>query len=360
MISLETLFKAAIEKQASDLHLMPNQSPVLRCCGKLEFMNQMPPVEAGDTRQLLEQMATPEQRDAFYRDRELDFAYEAKELGRFRVNASFSMGSICLAIRVIPSTSFSIDELELPQICKRLALRRQGLVLVTGPSGSGKSTTLAAMIRHLNENAPRKVVTIEDPIEYLHSSHKCLIVQRELGLDTRSFAVALKESMRQNPDVILVGEMRDPDTISAAILAAEMGHLVLSTIHSMSAPDTVDRIVSSFSPTEQPLVSTILAEVLEGVLCQQLLPRASRPGRIAAIEIMLGITPIRSGIRQGKTAQLLSYLQTGMQQGMCTLDQDLARLVTTGAVTLEEAEARARDPQALSMSLTSAKNRRKT
>jgi twitching motility protein PilT len=346
-MDITALLRLVIEKGASDLHLAVPSPPVLRLRGRLIPLSQLPPVTPEAARRCFESITTERQREIFYQRRELDFAYTLPELARFRVNAAFQRGSISLTFRMVPTKIPTIEELGLPEVCKSLVLKPRGLVLVTGPTGSGKSTTLAAMINYLNEREARKVITIEDPVEFLHSNKKCFIVQRELGEDTLSFASGLKHALRQDPDVILVGEMRDLETIATAITAAETGHLVLSTLHTSGAAQTIDRIIDVFPAHQQPQVRAQLALILQGVLSQALLPRADGGGRIAAFEIMLGSPAIRNLIREGKTFQIPTYLETGSQQGMQTLDQALALLVKRGAVTLEEALLRAQNAEEL-------------
>ncbi len=353
MTALERLLRIAVEKQASDLHLVANHLPVLRLRGALVSLEGMSAITAEDTQKALESISTEKQKETFYRELEIDFAYELKGLARFRVNASFQRGTIALAFRMVPTEPPSIDALGLPELCKSLMLKPRGLVLVTGPTGSGKTTTLAAMINYLNERATRKVITIEDPVEYPHISKKCLILQRELGQDTMSFASALKHALRQDPDVILLGEMRDLDTIATAITAAETGHLVLSTLHTRGCAETVDRMVDAFPSSQQHQISQQIALVLEGVLCQELLPRADGKGRVVAVEVMVATTSIRNLIREGKTFQIPNYLQMGNAMGMLTLDQSLTQLIESGTVTLEEALKRAQHPDELAKTFSS-------
>lgn len=353
MIDPERLLRIAIEKQASDLHLVANHPPVVRLRGGLVPLEGMPVLTAEDTQKAMESISTEKQREAFYRELEADFAYELKGPIRFRVNASFQQGTIALAFRLFPTDPPLIDRLGLPgEVSKSLVLKPRGLVLVTGPTGCGKTTTLAAMINYLNEKVAKKVITIEDPVEYPHISKKCLILQRELGQDTMSFASALKHALRQDPDVILVGEMRDLDTIATAITAAETGHLVLSTLHTRSCAETMDRIVDAFPPSQQHQISQQLALVLEGVLCQELLPRADGKGSVIAVEVMVATASIRNLIREGKTFQIPNYLQMGSAQGMQTLDQSLAQLVRKGIVTSEEALLRAQHPEELAKTIS--------
>ncbi len=343
-MNIEELLHLTVEKRASDLHLRVPSPPVLRIDGALKVQEQFPGVTPQFVKECLEHIATERQLERFYNDLELDMAYGIPGLARFRVNAFFQRGTISIAIRQIPIKIPTIDELGLPCVCKTLATKQRGLVLVTGQTGQGKSTTLAAMIDHMNQNDRRNVITIEDPIEYLHQHSKCLIAQRELGDDTKSFANALKHSLREDPDVILVGEMRDLETIATAITAAETGHLVLSTVHTANAPQTIDRLVDVFPPHQQDQIRFQLSMVIEGVLSQLLIPRASGIGRVAAVEIMIATDAIRNLIREGKTEQIPSYIQTGKQFEMQTMDMALQELARSGAVPMEEAVIRATKP----------------
>lgn len=346
-MNIEELLRLVVEKGASDLHLRVPSPPVLRIDGALTPLVELPRVTPQFAKECLEQITSDHQREVFYRDRELDFAHSVPGLARFRANAYFQRGTISLAIRQVPFEIPTIEQLGLPAVCKSLVLKNRGLILVTGPTGSGKSTTLAAMINHLNKTDSRNVITIEDPIEFLHKNDKCLIAQRDLGEDTRSFANALRQALRQDPDVILVGEMRDLETISTAITAAETGHLVLSTVHTANAAQTIDRIVDVFPPFQQQQVRFQLSLVLEAVLSQTLLPRIGGRGRIAAFEIMIGTEAIRNLIRERRTEQIPTYLQTGRQFDMQTMDQALEELVRTRKVPLEEAVLRYTKPEEL-------------
>jgi twitching motility protein PilT len=337
------LLRRMVEQKASDLHLKDGSPPVLRIDGELEPQD-LPPLSAAAMSAILDEITDDEQRERFDEEKELDFAHIAPGTGRFRVNAALQRGSVTLAFRLVREDIPSLEELGLPAICGSLALKRRGLVLVTGPTGCGKSTTLAAMIGHLNERERRHIVTIEDPIEYVHHNKRCLISQRELGPDTRSFAGALIHALRQDPDVILVGEMRDLATIAAALTAAETGHLVLATLHTPNAPQTIDRVIDVFPPHQQQQVRAQLAMALEAVLCQTLVPRSDGPGRVQAMEIMVATSAIRSLIREGKTHQLLGVIQTGAQFGMCTLDQALAALYRAGVIGLEAALEHSQSP----------------
>ena len=341
-VNAASLLRLMVEKKASDLHLEADSPPVLRIDGDL-ITQTLPALNDEAMNAILAEATCEEQRDRFRREEELDFAFSVEGIGRFRVNAGLQRGSVVMAFRLVSETIPTLADLGLPDICGSLALLPRGLVLVTGPTGCGKSTTLAAMIDHLNERENRHVITIEDPIEYVHGNKKCLISQRELGSDTLSFADALKHALRQDPDVILVGEMRDLDTIGAALTAAETGHLVLATLHTPGAPQTIDRIIDVFPPYQQQQVRVQMSLVLEAVLCQTLVPRAGRSGRIPAVEVMTATSAVRNLIREGKTHQLLNVIQTGAQYGMRTLDQALLSLCQDGEISAEDALARSQD-----------------
>ncbi len=340
---LESLLRGVLEKQASDLHLKAKHPPVLRIHGQLIPQPDWPTPDEPAMEELLAQLTDPAQQEAFARDHELDFAYELGEGARFRVNAAHQQGGIYLTVRAIRQEVPTMDELGLPAVCARLAALPTGLVLVTGPTGSGKSTTLAAMIEHVNRTSARRIITIEDPIEYLFRDRGSVITQREVGSDTHSFASALKYALRQDPDVIMVGEMRGLETISATLTAAETGHLVLATLHTPSAPEAVDRIVDVFPAHQQAQVRTQLAMTLAGVIAQRLVLRADGMGRIAACEVMTGTPAVRNLIREGKTPQMVSAMQAGREHGMQTLELALRDVYRAGQVTLEEAQAHVSD-----------------
>ena len=340
------LLKTAMQWGASDVHLVAPACPTLRMNHEIVPIGGEP-LTPSVVKEVFEFITSERQREAFYRELELDFAYSISGTGRFRVNASLQRGSIALTIRCLPMRVPSMEELGLPDVCKSLILKRKGLILVTGSTSSGKSTTLASMIDYLNERESRKVVTIEDPIEYLYSNKKSLILQRELGGDTGSYASAMKHALRQNADVILVGEMRDVATIAAAINAAETGHLVLATAHTMGAANVVSRLISEFPSGQQDQIRTQLALTLEAVLTQILVPRADGKGRVAVFEIMLVNYAIRNLIRENKTHQIVSVIETSSQQGMHTLDQALEDVVRKGVIKLEEALLRAQRPEDL-------------
>ena len=280
-------------------------------------------------------MTTPEERENFHRHLELDFGYTLPGVGRLRCNAAQQRGSISLAVRLLPPKIPTIDDLELPQIFKELALKPRGLLVITGPTGSGKTTTIAAMIHHLNTQMTRHVVTIEDPIEYVYPSIKCAITQRELGADTLSFANALKHILRQDPDVILVGEMRDPDTADAVLTVAETGHFILTTGHAPSSSQAIERVIDLFPPHQRHLAQSRLASLLIGVVCQTLVPRADGSGRVAAVEIMIGNPPVKALIRDGKIYMLPNVIRTHHDIGMVTMDEALASLYLKGIITGE-------------------------
>jgi len=330
ILSLLNLAKA---KAASDLHLVASSLPILRIDGSLEPVADMALLTPDDINQALIQITTPEEREDFHHRLELDFGYTLADVGRLRCNAARQRGAISLAIRLLPAVIPPIDELGLPPVCGELILRPRGLVVVSGPTGSGKSTTLAAMIQHLNANERRHVVTIEDPIEYVYSSAKCAITQRELGSDTLSFAEALRHVLRQDPDVILVGEMRDTETAAAVLTVAETGHLILTTGHAPSASQAMERIIDLFPPHERHLAQTRLASLLVGVLGQTLVPRTEGSGRVRAFEIMLANPAVRNLIREGKIYQLPNVIRTHTQDGMETLDQSLVNLYRQGIIS---------------------------
>ncbi len=341
------LLKLMVEKRASDLHVRVPSVPVLRVDGELVPLTDQPQNTMEEVETAFDFITTPEQRNRFHLEKELDFAYSVPGLARFRVSVMRQRGTISLAFRLVPFKIFTIDELALPNICKELILKPRGLILVTGPTGSGKSTTMAAMINHLNEHIACNVVTIEDPIEYLHPNIKCLIAQRDLGDDTKSFDTALIHALRHDPDVIVVGELRDFETVQTAMRAAETGHLVMGTLHTTDAPQTVDRVIDIFPPNQQPQIRLQFSQVLVAVLSQALLPRASGRGRIAAIEIMIGNSAVKNLCREGKSFELHSVMQLSSAEGMQTLDQALANLVRQKIVTTEEAKMKSSHPDRL-------------
>jgi len=330
---------------------------VVRIDGELIHHNDLPNMTNKDVEQFFNDVTTEEQRKLFM---ELDFAHSIPEVGRFRANAAMQRDNISLSFRSLQVATLDMDDLGLPDVCKDLVLKENGLLLVTGPTGSGKSTTIAAMIKHLNGLRSRRIITVEDPIEFLHNNDKCFITQREVGQDTHSFSEALKHTLRQDPDVILVGEMRDLETMGTALTAAETGHLVLATLHTPSAPQAIDRIIDVFPPHQQQTVRIQVSTVLQGVLYQTLVPRRDEAGRVPAIEVMLATDAIRNLIReartaQARTAQMWSTIQTSSQHGMQTMDQAVMKLFNDNVITLEEALRRCR-----SLSRASEQTGRKT
>ena len=335
--------REAVERHASDIHLTVGVPPTLRINGTLVRLN-LPPLGPADTLRLFESIA-PEERQTFFRQNgEVDFSHTIHGLSRFRVNAFRQRGSVAIAVRLIPEQVPTLDQLELPEVVANLARKPRGLILVTGPTGSGKSTTMAAMINLINEEQSCNIITLEDPIEYLHRHKKSLINQREVNADTRSFANGLRAALREDPDVILVGEMRDMDTISIAVRAAETGHLVLATLHTSDASQTIDRIIDVFPPYQQQQIRTQLSLTLQGIISQQLLPRQSGTGRVVAVEILVATPAVRNLVREGKSHQLLTVIQTGAKTGMQSMDAALRDLCRAGVVADEEALMRASDP----------------
>lgn len=325
------LLDTAIAKDASDVHITVGLPPMMRINGMLIKMLDTV-CSPKDSLDAVNQMLKTKQRDELEETGEIDFSYSECKVGRFRANIYKQRGSYGIALRVVPMYVPTIEELRLPPILKELSMKQRGLILVTGPTGSGKSTTLAAMINHMNHNRNSHVITVEDPIEYLHKHNKCMINQREIGNDTKTFSNALRAALRQDPDVILVGEMRDLETISTAITAAETGHLVLSTLHTVGATKTTDRIIDVFPPYQQQQIRTQLASVIEGIISQQIIPRADGKGRVAAFEILIATPAIRNLIREGKTHQLMTSLETGSKYGMNTMDSALIKLYRDGVI----------------------------
>lgn len=344
---IDELLRLTAREEASDIHLKVGSCPVLRINGELTQQSQYDELSVEDMEAFYHQLTTPDQRKRFERDLELDMSYGLAGVARFRVNIASQRDTLTIVMRRLSSEVPGIDTLGLPGACKELVMRPRGMILVTGPTGSGKSTTLAAMIDYLNQREARRIITIEDPIEYLFPDKRSFITQRELGSDTRSFADALKHALRQDPDVILVGEMRDLGTIAAAITAAETGHLVLSTLHTAGAALTVDRIVDVFPPHQQQQVRVQLANILEGVLSQVLVPTVDGEGRVAAVEVMLATSAVRNMVREGKSHQLPGVIETGQRAGMQTLDQALMALLRRGLITREAVLARANNPDYL-------------
>ncbi len=347
MANLHQLLKAMIEKGGSDLHITTSSPPQLRIDGKLHPL-KMPPLSPPETKQLCYSILTDAQKHRFEESNELDLSFGVRGLSRFRANIFMQRGAVAGAFRAIPYKIKSFDELGLPKVVSDLASKPRGLVLVTGPTGSGKSTTLATMIDKINQERNEHIVTIEDPIEYLHHHKGCVVNQREVGADTNSFKNALKYILRQDPDVVLIGEMRDLETIEAALTVAETGHLCFATLHTNSAVQTINRIIDVFPPYQQPQVRAQLSFVLEGVMCQSLLPRANGPGRAMALEVMIPNTAIRALMREDKIHQLYSAMQVGQEtSGMQTMNQSLAALFQRRLISIETAMARTSEPDEL-------------
>lgn len=346
-LSLRSLLQEMIRKEASDLHLTVGNRPKFRVDGELVDAQLNHVLNPKNTLQLAYSILTEAQKKRFETEDELDFSFGVQDLSRFRGNIYKQRGCVAMAIRQIPYEIVSIERLGLPPILNQLADRPRGLVLVTGPTGSGKSTTLAALVDKINRERKSHIITIEDPIEFIHRHNNCMVNQREIGADTRSFGTALKYALRQDPDIILVGEMRDLETIGAALTIAETGHLVLATLHTNSAAESINRMIDTFPAHQQGQIRAQLAFVLEGVVTQTLLPRAKRAGRVAAAEIMICTPAIRSVIRDDKIHQIYSLMQAGKKYGMQTMNDALASLYMRGEVTLEEALKRSSDPTEL-------------
>jgi twitching motility protein PilT len=341
------LLMEVISRRASDLHLTAGAAPSVRVRGRLTPMDGYPRLTPTDTREVVYSILTNDQRQRLETDWQLDFAYSIPGIARFRVNAYFQRSAIGAAFRAIPADIVDIDTLGLPAAVHEFTRKPRGFILVTGPTGSGKSTSLAAMIDSINRSREEHIMTVEDPIEFLHSHKKCLVNQREIGADAQSFAMALKSALRQDPDVILVGEMRDLETIGTALTAAETGHLVFATLHTQSAPQTIDRIIDVFPTAQQDQVRTQLSVALQGVMTQQLLPTADGSGRVVACEVLVPTPAVRNLIREGKTHQIPSAMQTGSNVGMQTMDSALAQLVRGGKISQRLAEQRAQVPEEL-------------
>ena len=336
-----------VRQKASDLHITSGSPPMLRKRGALTPMEGLKNLTPTDTREIIYTILNSSQRQRLETDWQLDFAYSVPGQGRFRVNAYFQRGSLGAAFRLIPNETVPIEKLGLPPVIRGFAKKPRGIVLVTGPTGSGKSTTLASIINEINETRDDHILTIEDPIEFLHSHKKCIVNQREIGTDAQSFAMGLKAALRQDPDVILVGEMRDMETIGTALTAAETGHLVFATLHTQDAPQTVDRIVDAFPPSQQHQVRVQLSIALQGIVTQQLLQTADGKERVCATEVLVPTPGIRNLIREGKTHQIYSALQTGAAHGMQSMDASLVDLVRRGKITQAMAERRSSTPDEL-------------
>jgi twitching motility protein PilT len=345
--SIDTLLERMVALNASDLHITVGSHPVVRVRGSLERLGDFPQLSADETQTLVYRILSTEQQKQLEIRRNIDLAYGIPGLARFRVNVFFQRETLGAAFRLIPTEIKTLEELGIPGSLHALTDKPRGLVLVTGPTGSGKSTTLAALIDEINRRRSEHILTIEDPIEFVHKHKRCVVNQREIGPDATSFADALRAALRQDPDVILLGEMRDLETIGTAITAAETGHLVFATLHTQSAPSTVDRIIDAFPAGQQDQIRIQLAATLEGVVTQALLPTADGRGRVAALEILYPDDAVRNLIRQGKVEQIYSVMQTGTGRGMQTMEQSLAELTLRNVITKETALGRSSRPDQL-------------
>lgn len=346
-VTLHQLLKILVEQGGTDLHITTNSPPQVRIDGKLVPL-QMPPISAPESKHLAYSVMTDNQKHRFEEDLELDFSFGVRGLARFRANVFQQRGAVAAAFRTIPWEIKTFKDLNLPQVVSDLCDKPRGLILVTGPTGSGKSTTLAAMLDKVNSERHEHIVTIEDPVEYLHSHKKCVVNQRELHADTHSFAAALRSALRQDPDIVLIGEMRDLETIESALRIAETGHLTFATLHTNSAAQTINRIIDVFPPHQQAQIRAQLSFVIEGILCQALLPRVNSKGRALTMEILVPNAAVRNLIREDKIHQIYSMMQTGQaQHGMQTFNQSLATLYFRKQISLQTAVSRSSKPEEL-------------
>ena len=336
-VRIEILLQEVINQRASELHLQVGLPPILRVDGSLAPINNTPVLSIEAVEKLIFSILDQDQQQILMKDKEFDFSFAFGDLGRFRVNAFHERGNLAAALRLIPNEIPTIAELGLPRVIEKFADFPRGLVLVTGPTGSGKSTTLAALVDKINDEKAHHIITIEDPIEFTHKSKRSVVVQREVHYDTYSFNAALRSALREDPDVVLIGEMRDLETISAAITIAETGHLVFATLHTNSAAQSIDRMVNVFPPHQQPQIKIQLANILQAICAQRLVP-AIGGGRLAAAEVLLANSAVRNIIREGKTHQLDSVIQTGAAEGMQSMDRTLVQMVQGGQITYEEAK----------------------
>lgn len=341
---LASILLNAVDIGVSDIHISVNEPPMYRLHGSVRKTN-LPVLDPDAVHKMIYDILDDDQRRTLERDRELDFALQFGDLARFRVNCFYTMRGEGAVFRVIPSKIKTLDELKMPPVLKRISDKPRGIVLVTGPTGSGKSTTLAGMVDYINETRHDHILTIEDPIEFVHLHKNCIVNQREVGPNTKSFANALRSALREDPDVILVGEMRDLETISLALTAAETGHLMFGTLHTQSAPKTCDRVIDVFPPEQQKLVRIMFAESFQAIVCQTLIPKRTGDGRVCAMEIMLGTAATKSLIREGKTHQLPTIIQTSQKMGMRSLDQDLKDLLMKRIISEQDAVMKANNPE---------------
>ena len=350
-MQINELLDVTIKNNASDLHLMPGTFPAIRIDGTLRYLSNYPLLSAQEVELMIFSILKPEQKELLTNNKEIDFSFgfgggTYGDMGRFRTNLYYQRGVLSAAFRFLQPTIRTIEELHMPKICHSFAELKQGFILVTGPTGQGKSTTLASIINEINLNKPMHILTIEDPIEYVYPAGKSIISQREMDLDTHSWTMALRSALREDPDVVLVGEMRDPETIAAAMTIAETGHLVFSTLHTNSASQTIDRIIDSFPSGQQSQIRTQLASTLKGVVSQRLIPQLNG-GRIPAVEVLIGTAAIASNIRDGKTHLIDSIIQTSQDYGMIPLESSLSSLVLSGTISLETAKSYALRPEEL-------------
>lgn len=350
-MDIHELLDLTIKNNASDLHLLPGIPPALRIDGSLRYLSHYTPATPAEMEAMIFSILKPEQKELLINNKEIDFSFgfgggAYGDLGRFRTNLYYQRGVLSAAFRYLQPKIRTIEELNLPKICHSFANLKQGFVLVTGPTGHGKSTTLAAIINEINLGKAAHILTIEDPIEYLYPSGKSIISQREMDLDTHSWSLALRSALREDPDVVLVGEMRDPETIAAALTIAETGHLVFSTLHTNSAAQTIDRIIDSFPASQQAQVRVQLASTLKGVVSQRLIPKIDG-GRVPGVEVLMGTSAVATNIREGKTHLIDSIIQTSQDVGMITLESSLASLVLAGTISLEVAKSYALRPEEL-------------
>lgn len=347
LMERDRILVEGLQRKASDIHITVGLPPMVRVDGTILPLEGYAPLSPEDTQNFCGQLLDEEQQARLEANGETDFSYSFPGYGRFRVNVFRQRGSFSAVLRVLAPKVPTIDELGLPLMLKELAMKPSGIILVTGPTGSGKSTTLAAMVDHINRNRRGHILTLEDPIEYLHRHQRCIVNQREIGDDTLSFSAALRAALREDPDVLLVGELRDLETMATAVSAAETGHLILSTLHTVNAAQTVDRIIDMFPTHQQQQIRTQLASVLQGVISQRLIKRAGSPGRIAAIELLLMNDAIRNVIREGKTYQIPSMMQTALAQGMYPMEYSLGQLVKNRVITQQDAVANCTDAEML-------------
>ncbi len=349
-MDIKTLLKTAVEQNASDIHCVVNQHPYFRLHGELQPITSLPVLSADTLQRLALSMLTEEQRKFFEEKRDIDFSYSLGDGNQFRVNLHFEKGNWGLTIRVMPNRVTTFEELGLPPVIKEIVTRRKGLVIVSGPAGSGKSTTLRCMIDEVNKTRKGKIVTIEDPIEFIHKSKNCLVIQREVGSDTLDFATALKYALRQDPDLVVIGEIRDVESISMALTTAETGHLVFTTVHAPDTVETINRIIDVYPPGHREQVWSQLSGTLVAVISQVLIPRKDTPQRILATEVMLGNLPVRNLIRQGAMAELRGQLRSDSEVGMHTMEQCLSQFVQKNFISVETAKEYARYPEMLKFS----------